>query len=253
MRRIRAVCCSHSGTVCRNNEDNFLFFRDVIRSELYQNVSDVGTALGSRASFGVFDGLGGLQEGERASLCAAEAFRMWIRKNHPGLQCSGATLRRCCVEINQDVCALAKAAGHPTGTTGVLLLLHRKQYAAANVGDSPAYLYRDCHLRSISQEHSDRQLLAKLNIRKKPSLAQFLGIPPETMEMEPFSIDGRSFLGDRFLLCSDGLSAVVPEAQIERLCHDCKDTAACAEALMHAALEAGGPDNITVIVCDIVQ
>ena len=253
MRRIRAVCCSHSGLVFRNNEDNYLFFRDVVRTELCQSVSDVGTAMGSRACFGVFDGLGGLQESERASRCAAEDFRAWIRKNRLGLQCSGATLRHCCAEINQNVCALAETAGHRMGTTGVLLLLHRKQYAAANVGDSPAYLYRNCHLYSISQEHSDRQLLAKLNIRKRSTLAQFLGIPPETMELEPFCTDGRSFLGDRFLLCSDGLSAVVPEAQIELLCHDCKDTSACAEALMRVALEAGGPDNITVIVCDIVQ
>ena len=252
MRKIRAVCCSHTGNVRPQNEDNFTFCRDMLRTESPQKEEAVLAASGTNAAFGVFDGLGGLKESERASARAAETFRALMKKGGSA-RCSGEYLRACCMEINAGVCALSDELGHATGTTGVLLFLNRKSYAVANVGDSPAYLYRNCHLRRIFQEHSDRQLIEQLGIRKTPSLTQHLGLRPEKMELDPFSAEDCSYLGDRFVLCTDGLNSVVPEEKIEAICHDHKDTADCVATLIKAALNAGGPDNITVIVCDVVE
>lgn len=86
---------------------------------------------------------------------------------------------------------------------------------------------------------------------RKPYLTQFLGIDPEELRIEPFIQSGYYQAGDRYLLCSDGLTDMVDQDVIGEVLIQHEYPEDCAENLKKLALENGGRDNITVIVIDV--
>ena len=87
--------------------------------------------------------------------------------------------------------------------------------------------------------------------KKKAPLIQYLGMDPEEILIEPFIAKGDLKKGDQYLLCSDGLTDMLTNFEIADIMLNSPDAATCAENLIRAALEHGGRDNITVIVCRI--
>ena len=75
----------------------------------------------------------------------------------------------------------------------------------------------------------------------------------EEVRMEPFVKKGTCMPGDRVLLCSDGLTDMAEEKEIEDILREEKETARCVERLLETALDQGGRDNITIILCDITE
>ena len=254
MLHMEAACCFHPGNVRGNNEDNFAFGGKTLPTDGGPGLFRLRRTLGSAsAAFGLFDGMGGLRDGEVASRTAARTFLRLTRSPFAADPPETERLLRCCAEMNAAVCACAAQAGHLMGTTCVLLLTDGKRAAAANVGDSRAYRFREGTLTQLSQDHSDRALLEKLGARdRNPSLLQYLGVPAEEMLIEPFAAVSDCWVWDRYLLCSDGLTGAVPDSRIAALCGRGRSAADCAAALTDEALRGGGGDNITVIVCDIL-
>ncbi|MEU6460496.1 MerR family transcriptional regulator [Streptomyces sp. NPDC046976] len=132
--------------------------------------------------------------------------------------------------------AVADLAGGANGTTLTALLWTGSRLALAHIGDSRAYLLRDGELHRITQDHrvTPRDLLLS------KALAGGMDTVPDLRLQEPLE-------GDRYLLCSDGLTEAVPDALIRELLV----AGSGPRELVAAALAAGAPDNVTCVVADV--
>ncbi|QOV38539.1 MerR family transcriptional regulator [Streptomyces ferrugineus] len=146
------------------------------------------------------------------------------------------------------------------GTTLTALLWTGSRLALVHVGDSRAYLLRDGALFRITDDHTvvqsliDEGRLTPEEATTHPQRALLLkSLSPATT---PATVDLRlhdAEPGDRYLLCSDGLCGIVPDAQIRHLLTTAPTPDTAVHALIDAANEAGGPDNVSCVVADVVE
>ena len=129
----------------------------------------------------------------------------------------------------------------------------------ANVGDSRTYLYRHGRLRRVTIDHSYVQELVSTGhitddeARTHPRrniITRALGIEPD-VKVDWWTLP--LVRGDRFVLCSDGLVDEVPDAEISRILKEHSDPQAAVDVLIEMANEAGGRDNVTVIIVDVLE
>ena len=144
------------------------------------------------------------------------------------------------------------------GTTVTALLLAEGKLHFAHIGDSRAYRLRDGEFEQISVDHTFVQrLIDEGRLRPEEAethphknvLMRVLGDVDASPELDLDTLEARQ--GDRWLLCSDGLNYVAGHV-VERTVRETKDLRECAETLVDLTLEAGSPDNVTVVVLDIV-
>lgn len=145
------------------------------------------------------------------------------------------------------------------GTTVTALLLAEGKLYFAHIGDSRAYLLRDGEFRQVSVDHTFVQRLideGRLRPEEAEShphknvLMRVLGDVDASPELDLDTLDVRP--GDRWLLCSDGLNYVAGHA-VERTVRETKDLRECVETLVDLTLDAGSPDNVTVVMVEIVE
>ena len=208
----------------------------------------------ARAVFAVADGMGGHLAGEVASRMAIEAVQRMAKENDvPGI----AALRDAVAGAHETI--LAHAQSHiecaGMGTTLSVLWLSRSYAYIAHVGDSRIYRMRAGSLSQITQDHSLVEELVRAGLitreqaRTHPRrniITRALGTHGEN---EPDLLVTDVQDGDVFLLCTDGLTGMVTDAQIERMLLE-NDMESAADALLAAALDAGGRDNVTLILCE---
>ncbi len=256
MYRIIASCISHRGRVRENNEDN-LYFDGKYLEEKHLGLERAVTIhrdTGQLQTFAVFDGMGGEKDGEVASYLAAVHLRQEL--NHlPGWQKTPRDfLADVCRKVNQAICDEArnrKAEG--MGTTAAILCFQEEEMTVCNLGDSPVFLLREGEMLPLHEEHTNRHFLEEQGITgRKPSLTQCLGIAPEEMAIHPYIHEDDLKEGDQYLICSDGLTDMVPKEEIMEILQDNLTPGECVEKLQERALEQGGKDNITVILCRII-
>ena len=207
----------------------------------------------SRAVFAVADGMGGHLAGEVVSRMAIEAVQRMARENErPGI----AALREAVACAHETI--LTHAQDHiecaGMGTTLSVLWLGENYAYIAHVGDSRIYRLREGSLTQITQDHSLVEELVRAGLitreqaRTHPRrniITRALGTHGEN---EPDLLVTDVQDGDVFLLCTDGLTGMVPDDEIERTLRDCGIEAA-ADRLLALALDAGGRDNVTLILC----
>src|SRR5205807_10086812 len=143
------------------------------------------------------------------------------------------------------------------GTTLTAAYLDEAELAIAHVGDSRAYLFRDGSLRRLTQDHSlvdelvRRGKLTEEQAAEHPQrsiITRALGAEP-TVEVDTWTYPVRP--GDVLLLCSDGLTSMVTEEQVEEILRGSMDLKVAAQQLIDEANAAGGRDNITVVLSRI--
>lgn len=205
--------------------------------------------LGS-ALLAVADGLGGHVAGDVASRTVVDVLRA-----HDHAVASAAlpdALGRAVADANDALrrrtTAEPELAG--MGTALVALLWSGTAAVLANVGDSRAYRTREGRTRQITEDHVyGRLVAAAARVPNLPErLSRFLDGRPDgrSPDLTPLQLQA----GDRFLLCSDGLSSFVPHEQIHAVLDSAGDPDEAAERFVAAALDEGGGDNISVIVVD---
>jgi protein phosphatase len=156
---------------------------------------------------------------------------------------------------------ISEARSHPEydgmGCTAELIAFPGDNYVLGHVGDSRTYMFRNGQLRQLTRDHSfvqdqlDKGLLSPEEARrhsKRHIILRAVGVN-ETVAVD--LIGGKTLEGDLFLLCSDGLTDMVDDAAI---CHALTlpcDLRGKAERLVQLAIEAGGKDNITVVLCQV--
>lgn len=253
---ISAACGCHVGLRRENNEDNFLF------GGRYLPVHDQGIpkiwtlrdSAGADRFFAVFDGVGGGDCGEVASnTAAASADAFFADQRNINPYDITPTLTRLCLRMNETVFEKARSLGaYQMGTTVVSLFFYKGCVWVCNLGDSRGYRYRSDWLEQLSADHTDAETMARSGVTgRKPCLTQYLGVNPEELLLEPHIRMDTVESGDRYLLCSDGLTDMVSEEAIRGILAREAEPKICVHQLMQAALEGGGRDNITVMVIDV--
>ena len=212
-----------------------------------------------RGLFIVADGMGGHAAGEVASQIAVETVCQVLHsvdKTNPQQQ-----LKQAVTEANLAVRQAAKAnpSLNGMGTTLSIILLHQQQGYLAHVGDSRIYRLRNQKLQQLSDDHSLvgeqlRQGTITPEQAKSSSLGnillQAIGLSPQ---LDIYQNKISLAPADQFLLCSDGLTDMVADTEIEKHLSQPGTINLHCEALINAALAAGGKDNITAILLQIEQ
>ncbi|MBS6275141.1 MAG: serine/threonine-protein phosphatase [Actinomycetaceae bacterium] len=146
------------------------------------------------------------------------------------------------------------------GTTCVAILRSGNKLAMVHIGDSRAYLLRKEKLTQVTHDHTlvqylvDRGKLTPEEARHHPKrnvIMRALGDSPEELELDESLREAKE--GDRWLLCSDGLFGVVSEEMLQSTLSSYSDPDKCAQHLVSLALAGGAPDNVTVIIADVVD
>jgi PPM family protein phosphatase len=210
-----------------------------------------------RTVFAVADGLGGHQGGEVASAAAVEPLADLDGRDFATPAEAAEALAGAIAEANSAI--LERAAADPSlwgmGTTVTAAAVAGDLLQLAHVGDSRAYLLRDGTLDQRTTDHTvvgelvrrGRLTPAQAAIHPERSiLTRAVGLDPRIPVDAPDPIDLQP--GDQVLLCSDGLTEAVRDPQITEILSTSPDGNAACTALIDAANNAGGPDNITVVL-----
>ena len=232
---VRSGAATHVGRVRDHNEDSVV--------------------AGSRV-FAVADGMGGHAAGEVASRIVAEALTELDDRAPARPEDVAGALH----EANQRM--LDSQASHPeqggmgTTATGLALLEdgERSDWLVFNVGDSRVYRFTDGRLVPVTRDHSEVQTLLDSGVIEAHEVAHHplrnvvtrsLGSDPAP-EVDVWVMPPTA--GERFVVCSDGLNGELEDRDIQRLVAEHDDPQVAAEQLVAAAVDAGGHDNVSVVV-----
>lgn len=249
---IQATCGCNTGKIRRNNEDNFYFDGKCLEREhngLKHPVS-VESGLKNGLTYAVFDGMGGENFGEYASYAAAKRMQHTERCLADYFISEKTYLERMSRQLDDAVAEAQKEMRtDKMGATMVSLYFSGNYVYVCNVGDSRAYRLRDGEFLQLSTDHVEKRP-GKDN-RKSP-LTQYLGYGTEDVLLDPYIAKGAIRRGDMYLLCSDGLTDMVTNFEIADIMLKSSDTESCVQELIRSALEHGGRDNITIILCKVI-
>ena len=247
---------THTGRVRSNNEDNF-YLQGRYREDVEQGEDEaVCRASDRRFLAAVADGMGGEEQGEKASLMAVRALKP-CSFGEISSQAAAAV-----DEANREICEeIENQGGRRMGSTLVSLYMDEGKAVCCNVGDSRAYLLREGKLSQLSVDHNKAGRMVELGVltpeqaARHPSrheLTQHLGIFADEMVIEPAMSQPVELAdGDLFLLCSDGLTDMVSMEDLKAVLSGGVSPQEMAKELVRLALAGGGRDNVTVIVLQI--
>ena len=238
------VADSHVGLVREKNEDSFLYHVD-------ENSKNTLLA--------VADGIGGHEGGDIASgLCMKMMGAEWRNGTFPNSTSEKRLtrfLRKNIESSNRHIFNINKSvnAQHPMGTTVVAAILFANKIAVAHAGDSRCYRLRNGVLSSLTEDHSYvaelvRNKLINIEDAKNHPFSHIISrsvgpVEDVDVEINVFNRKPR----DRYLLCSDGLTAHLNDIEIETALYDSLSAYDAVRALIHSSLRGGGEDNITAV------
>lgn len=239
---IRYSYFTHIGKVRKTNQDNFLINGEILSPDKPNEHSSSGVLDTEHWPLvGVFDGMGGEERGETASLIAAETAKEFRIGDN-----AVVSLLSLCQKANRKICAFAQENGiRAMGTTAAMLAFGAKSVTLCNIGDSKVFLFADGELEQISEDHYAIGIPGA-----KPPLSQNLGIPEKEMMIEPYEAVGEYHDTDLYLICSDGLTDMVKTERITEILKHAPFEK-IVDQLMEEAMKQGGEDNTTIIVCRV--
>ena len=265
---VKAYGITDKGRVRPSNEDQFLI------AELTKTMRIWQTSLEEpRAQFAderghlflVADGMGGHQAGEHASALAVGAieqftlntFRWFFDPKRSEAQRVLAYFQNALRQADERI--VEEAAEHPEmrgmGTTVTMAYQLDAQLCVVHVGDSRAYVFRDDELHQLTQDHTlTADMVRKGELRPdqiaghklRHVITNVVGGPEAGVHVEAHALEIQP--GDRLLLCSDGLTEMVPNDEIAAAFRAEPDPEAACQTLLGKANDAGGRDNITVLI-----
>jgi type VI secretion system protein ImpM len=221
--RFRSAAASDVGRVREINQDSFI------------ERTEVGI-------WAVADGLGGHSQGEVASRMVCDALADVVPDS--SFEAVVEAARQRVSEVNDQLVRAATRAVNAvsSGSTVVALLTRGTRLAVLWAGDSRAYRWRDGRLEQLTRDHS----LAETEGSTSTAITRAVGGEPSLL-LDLYR--DRVHAGDRFLLCSDGLTRMVPDSQIRAwMEHD--DIRDAVDGLIKATLDAGAPDNVTALIVE---
>jgi protein phosphatase len=262
------VTPAHRVTICgatdvgasrRNNQDTFVI-ADLRSGDLSNPCGRTEIALSRQGILLVVcDGMGGAAAGDLAARIAVQTIKQrLVGAGAPEAPHSEESLRDAVCGANRAVFAEASARPETRGmgTTCTAAIVLPGQLFVAQVGDSRAYLQRDGHLQLLTRDQTVAVELVQSGILRPENVGTFpyrhilMQAVGTRSTVEPITSEVRLDPGDRILLCSDGLHGPVSDLEIARILGGGADIDGVAHELIEAALAAGGPDNVTVVIAD---
>jgi serine/threonine protein phosphatase PrpC len=208
--------------------------------------------------FVIADGMGGARAGEIAAGLAANVLEQGDVPH--GAEGIVALIEEANRRIWERSVQDPDTAGMGTTVTAALVDPEGGRVIIGHVGDSRAYLYRDGSLEQLTTDHSlvvelvESGILTPEEAERHPqrsAITRAVGTE-ETVEIDAFSVDAKP--GDLYLVCSDGLTDMLAEEEVEGVIANAEsDPSKAAKALVAAANERGGEDNITVVLFEMVE
>jgi len=265
---VKAFGITDTGKVRTSNEDQFLIAELSKRMRVWQtSLPEPKLQVGEDRAhlFLVADGMGGHQAGERASAIAVAAieqftlntFRWFFAADSPGAQKVLTQFQSALSQADDKI--LEEAAGNPElagmGTTLTMAFQLGPQLCIVHVGDSRAYVYRSGELHQLTRDHTVVAELVRSGAIQPDQVAghhlrhvitNVVGGPHAGVKVEARAFEVQA--GDRLLLCSDGLTEMVANDAIAAALDAELDPEAAAKVLLAQANDAGGRDNITVVI-----
>lgn len=241
--KIEYGCCCNIGKVRKNNEDNF-YCAGEFRSDPDSNEETFASGVVSSLDnelFAVFDGMGGEACGEIASFIAAQQSAFFCEDKGEYEE----YLYELCEVLNERILEETKARSLVLmGTTCAMIQFFKDEIYIANAGDSRIYKYSKNKFEQISVDHVAH------GYGGKAPLTKFLGTPDRNGLM-PYIARGAYKANDIFVLCTDGVYDMVDEEMLKALVSTKRTMAEISKEIVDLAVQRGGVDNATVILCKI--
>lgn len=236
---------SHPGRLRKQNQDNLLCVSHYLPC-IHQGTPAPIRGLADTSDsplFAVFDGMGGEEMGETAAYLAASTAARLRAGPMPV-----PALYNYCLYVNDLICTHTNRLGITSmGTTAAMAVFLEKGVCLCSIGDSRIYRFRDGILTQLTEDH-----VLPCKSGRKPPLLQNLGIPESEMRLEPSFYWDADRTDDIYLICTDGLTDMIPDAEICRILAE-NPFEGCPDVLLTRALANGGKDNITLILCKITD
>ncbi|HEY2312259.1 MAG TPA: protein phosphatase 2C domain-containing protein, partial [Streptosporangiaceae bacterium] len=209
----------------------------------------------------IADGMGGHAAGEVASAVAISAIAPLDRQNLTDSEDMLDALAAAVTAARNTLHDMSESdpAVEGMGTTLTALLWAGAQVAVCHIGDSRAYLLRDGDLYQITRDHTliqtlvDEGRLSPAAAANHPQRSLIMRALQGSTDADPDLAMHEALLGDRYLLCSDGLTDVVGDEAVHGILSTIADADAAVNQLIALAIRNGGPDNITCIVADVID
>jgi PPM family protein phosphatase len=258
-RFVEAYVISNVGRVRPSNQDNFIFHGSISGVEHDQVQKNYTMIFDETSVFstGVFDGMGGESHGDIASHIAAKEYQDFEILSLSNLLKSDEiieALQEYYQKANQSVCHECRIQKSRMGTTASILVLNGNEAIISNIGDSRIYRVRDGNISLLTKDHTENMTLISNNINpsnKKGRLTQYLGIFENEYIIEPYFNVQSICEDDIYFICSDGVTDMLTDYEIEGLINESTDIQQAISRLVEFALEKGGVDNITAIVVSV--
>jgi len=215
-----------------------------------------------QATFTVADGMGGAAAGELASQIFVEtAFQVFSQNREQGMKKRVELVKETFLLANERILNHIKMnpQDEGMGCTAELITFNDQHFVLGHVGDSRTYLFRRGQLRQLTRDHSlvqeqlDQGLLTPEEARRhslRHVIVRAVGID-ETLAVD--LVEGKTHPGDLFLLCSDGLTDMIEDLSIQKILLSSLRLDQKVNRLIELANAAGGKDNITVVLCEVLE
>lgn len=256
---VKFAARSDIGRVRVNNEDNLYCNGIIMESSDGRTFSAEGECV-IPCMFAVFDGMGGEDCGELASLTAAQSLQ---RHSEKILNGSSKDVYSFTDDTNSELLALMRKQHIRTGTTLAMITAGNDSFMAYNLGDSRVYRLAGKKLLRVTDDHTMAEDKVKMGLitpsqaehdRDKNVLTRFLGIYGDEFEAMPETYGPFYFReGRRALICSDGLTNMAEHEELEYALSRGRSVSEIAGGLVDLALKNGGRDNITCIVLEFQE
>lgn len=227
---IEDYCIVSKGITPLKNQDNIFVngFSLVSNNNGFNNYKLHRTLTNKGLCYAVFDGIGGLEKGEYASLVSVQMLTSLCKKEnkHDILQ-----------QINQKLYHIKQNEKIDLGAVGSIVKIKKNKLILNQVGDCPIYILRDNKLSKYIEKKTNSNLLDN-----------YLG-KTERINIKEDSINIKS--NDKILICSDGLTNEVGDLEIEYILSSSQDISYITNKLLNYALMNGGKDNISIITLKV--
>ena len=250
---IKFAVRSEVGRVRTNNEDNFFCNGIFMTSAERDKPFFMNGMTNTPCVFAVFDGMGGEDCGELASLTAAEtlAERFMGTKNFD--------VYNYVSDVNNKICSIMDSQNIRMGTTMALAVVNDNSFMCYNLGDSRIFKLVNDRVIRVSDDHTVAEDKVRMGLmtaakaersRERHILTRYLGMR-DKFSWAPDSYGPLTFDETRrILLCSDGLTEMVSYRDINLIVKDSADVVECVNKLVETALNNGGVDNVTCVVIE---
>lgn len=248
--KLKIFAISDKGCVRENNEDMVLIGEEVFRDDKRELVVDLRD--NEKFFVAVADGMGGHNAGEIASEIVLRKMAEKIKMLKPDL--TESALKEHISEWVKEIHAYILEEGRKDinkngmGSTLIGVLFYRNKVYYLNIGDSRLYRHREGNLMQVSRDHSLREATGNKDIASNIILNSFGGGENIFVDFEP--VGGKILNNDVLLLCSDGLSEMLTDDEIENILNNEKE--GVIDKLLEAAKKKGGEDNISMVLIYIM-